>query len=201
MPLSFFKSPAKEELINQRITSIKSLLSASEAHAQQLFLNAFEQRVQEFKFTLSEELDEKQVVLEQYNRFTKTLYCCVKQPHFTEYYSDNYLNINYFPIGLLDMEPRNPLLVNTSIIAITLGLLLLAGSIPAFIFNPVLGIIAVASAISLAMPAAYILSLSSAPNVGKKKAEDKKLFLAAASLLVSEHPQDDEAYYDFKSFV
>lgn len=186
MNYPFFTPLIKEEYINQRVTHIKSLLERYGTHPKNLFLKRLDTRLNEFKISLKYESKEKNNILKQYNAFTKTLLFCLEKPYNAQLHINHYLDSPYFPVGALDMEPPNPLVQTIAISGLTLGLALLASSIPAFIFNPSLGAVAVALAITFLLPSLFNLCLPKSFDVGKKKVQDKELFLEAVDLVAPE---------------
>ena len=183
----FLFSPAltKQE-IDDKISRAINLLKNIHSKEKTLFLSELMSRISDFeKELLSEQFTtyEKEQVLIQYNRFAKTLFHCIKSPHNASASITYYHRFKYYPVGIEDTMKPNPLLQNSAIATMGIGVALLAATIPAFIFNPAVGAIFLSMAITLLFPSCFYLMTPESPDTTRKKAEEKTMLQLAAQLM------------------
>ncbi|MBL7478920.1 hypothetical protein [Legionella bononiensis] len=183
----FLFSPAltKQE-VDDKISRAINLLKNIPSKEKALFLSELKSRISDFeKELLSEQhsIYEKVQVLIQYNRFAKTLLHCLKSPENASAAIINYHRFKYYPVGIEDTMKPNPLLQNSAIATMGIGVALLAATIPAFIFNPAIGAIFLSMAITLLFPSCFYLMTPESPDTTRKKAEERTLFHLAAQLM------------------
>ena len=198
MHYALFMPVITEKDINQKLKQINAILEIHKSQAKNIFLETLKKRMQEFEVMLEDLPSDKEAILEQYYKFTKTLLLCLEKPLNSSFYINHYLNSLYHPVGILDFEPANPTLCIMAICGIILGTILLASSIPAFIFNPSVGAFAIALAMTFLLPSAYYLMLPHSLDINKKKQQEKELFLEAV-LLTTEADVHENTDYPYET--
>ena len=178
-----------KESIENRIISAKNLLNDINNSKKELFFMQLNSRISDFESALMDnQLNscEKNQVLAQYDRFAKTLYHCLNRPDGTSSCINYYHGLRYYPVGIHDTLKPNPLVHNLAMSATTIGLALLIGSIPAFVFNPVMGSILLSLSITILFPATFYLCIPESPDTSKKKEQERNLFQTGALLIKPE---------------
>ncbi|KTD51075.1 hypothetical protein [Legionella quateirensis] len=181
-----FSHVLTKQEVDDKISRAINLLKNIPSKEKVLFLSELKSRLSDFETELLSEqftIYEKEHVLIQYNRFAKTLLHCLKSPENTSASIIYYHRFKYYPVGIEDTMKPNPLLQNSAITTMGIGVALLAATIPAFIFNPAIGAIFLSMAITLLFPSCFYLMTPESPDTTRKKAEEKTIFQMAARLM------------------
>lgn len=193
-----FSSPPTRESIETRLECAMLLVSEIDMRYKEHFMNLLNNRKADFENELQNaplRTYEHQRILEQYERFAKTLVHCLEKPQRASEYITYYHRQRYYPVGIKDSIKPSPYHQAAALSAAGLGLLLLASSIPTFMFNPIVAIIMLAVGIALLLPSTFALLLPDSPDTSKKKEEEKVLFHSAAKLVspsLNFYPEVDE---------
>jgi hypothetical protein len=179
----FFNKKYTYASAKKLITEAKELLGNIKEKEKLEFLEMLQLRVDDFESVLQEEhsADEKEIIIEQYNRFAKTLHSCLSRPEYTFIYTLSYHNYKYYPIGV-EAQPE-PIRHNISLAAIILGLALILASLAAFAFNPTIGAILLPIGITLLIPGSFSFMTPGIPDCSAKKMEEKIIFETGAKLM------------------
>lgn len=142
-------------------------------------------RINDFEKALKENQDpfEREQVIQQYNRFAKTLHLCLSRPGFTTFYAMNYFKFRYHPVGINDAITPEPIRHNISLAATILGATLILASFAAFAFNPLIGAILLPIGITLLAPGCISLFIPDPPDTSTKKLEENIIFQTGAKLI------------------
>ncbi|KTD35274.1 23, 7 kDa protein [Legionella moravica] len=181
--------------VNQKINRAIHLLDDIHSKEKELFLSELRNRISDFEKELANDeisFDEKEQILIQYNRFARTLVHCMKSPDRASDSINYYHRFKYYPVGIEDTMKPSLLLQNSSIALLGIGVALLAVSIPAFLFNPAIGSIALSIAITMLFPSCFYLMTPESPDTTRKKSEEKHIFQQAAQLIKPELTFNDE---------
>lgn len=186
MPNVFFPYKITKHYIEKKIEQVRNILKNIELTKTHHVLLLLQQRVNDFTHELlSDEMSssEKELVLEQYHRFAKTLLRCMNNPPNTMDFINHYHEKFYFPVGVNDTSKPSVIAHDLAVAAVTLGISLAVGSLVAFICNPILGAIMLAVGVTLLFPSCYSRLIPESPGTIKKKEEEKELFQAAAQVI------------------
>jgi len=187
MPGFFFRNKMTKVDVVKKIDAAKKLLKDLANGTQDCFTGALQNRIAEFENELAKpenDSSEKELIMEQYNRFASTLLRCVKKPKQAQSAISSYhSSLQYYPVSIKDVERPNPTTQTIFTGAIALGLILLSASIPAFIFSPVIGAILISAALTCLLPSCLYFSTSDSMDTTAKKAEEKKIFEMAAQII------------------
>lgn len=190
-----FSPSISKSAIEEKIHAAQNLLININMRQKAEFLLQLAARISDFETELlSEQLspDEQVHVLAQYERFAKTLYNCMVHPERASLLIKYYHKTNYYPVGIHDTQKPSPTIQTMAMGAVAVGIALLAGTIPAFIFNPAIGSIMLSLAITLLFPSGFYLMTPESPDTAKKKDEEKNLFELGAKLINPELVFDEE---------
>jgi len=137
---------------------------------------------------------ERYRVMEKYKRFANSLHVCLSSPKNESLYAEYYFGNKYYPVGTFEIEKQDPLIIKVAEGGVALAIALILASIPAFVFNPVIGGILLAAAVSLLLPSIFTLMIPDSMNTEKKKAEETTLFECAAKLVQPLSNSNNVAY-------
>ncbi|HAT6979282.1 TPA: hypothetical protein F8R96_07445 [Legionella pneumophila] len=196
-----FSHHKSKESIDGLIEQAKQLLNHVEMKQKAYFLNLLTLRVSEFQNELESEASSTfntQQILIQYEKFAKTLLICIKQPERTSSAIHNYQKGFYYPVAVHDKIKPDPTIENVAKATVGIGLTLLFGSIPTFIFNPLLGVIMVSLAVTLLLPSGFCLLIPDSPDTTRKKEEEKRIFVEGAKLINPDAPFEE---FDEKTYL
>ncbi|CBJ12073.1 hypothetical protein LLO_1697 [Legionella longbeachae NSW150] len=186
MTMPFFQKNSHATAV-EKINAAKKLLVQKQLAEEQtdFFLDMLNARINDFETALKEkhEFYEREQIIEQYNRFAKTLFKCLSKPESTLFYTDNYHNSKYHPVGINDVIKKEPIKNNISIATAFLGAALILASLPAFAFNPLIGAILLPIGITLLAPACLYLLTPELLDTTSKKLEEKIIFQTGAKLI------------------
>lgn len=187
MPTPLFTPKVSKKMVDHIIIQATSLLANIEQTKKETFLFLLEERISDFKNSLSDNkisLSEKDLILEQYSRFAKTLYQCLQHPKGAAGSINFYFNKQYYhPVGITEIQPPEPTTQNITKAAAGIGMAILASSTPAFVFNPAIGALLFAIAITLLFPSCLTLLSPDSLDTTKKQEEETMIFLEGALLL------------------
>lgn len=187
--VSFFRS--RIDVINRNIQEAKELINALKSISaldKQAFNDVLDLRLEDFDKALQDEQCdnlEKSQILAQYERFTKALLDCLHSPLTMDRTTKRYQSQKYYPVGITDKEQPNPYIQKISIAALIVGITLLCGAIPAFIFNPLFGVALVAVAITALLPSCFFIALPDSLDTTIKKSQERIIFETGAELMVN----------------
>ncbi|KGP63604.1 hypothetical protein EP47_06510 [Legionella norrlandica] len=181
-----FHSYKSQESIDQLIDYAESLLADIDIKKKTSFLTLLKLRVAEFQKELSNKTlntYDKQQTLSQYEKFAKTLISCMERPQSASLAISHYHNNFYYPVGVQDKIHLSPEVKQAALAAVGISMALLIGSIPAFVFNPLIGTIMLSLAITLLLPSSFCLLTPDSPDTTRKKEQEKLIFKEGAKLI------------------
>lgn len=205
MTFFFTATPSEEEIynllgkVNMAIKANMAISKASSFDQNHIFLQKLSLRLSEYKNELTQinlATVEKDRILIQYHKFSKTLLNCIENPNNAANSIAHYMNGRYYPVGISEYTKPDPLLMDISWGALGVGIALLLSSIPAFVLNPVLGAVMLATATTILLPSIFCLLAPESPDVLKKKDEEKELFIKATQLINPSVVFDDQDHLD-----
>ncbi|KTC93961.1 hypothetical protein [Legionella cincinnatiensis] len=171
----------------EKINAAKNLLAQKQLTEEQteFFFEMLNARINDFETALKKNLEsyEREQIIDQYNRFAKALFHCLSKPESTLFYTNNYHNFKYYPVGINDVIKKDPINQNISIATAVLGAALILASLAAFAFNPLIGAILLPIGITLLAPACLYLLTPESLDTTSKKLEEKIIFQTGAKLI------------------
>lgn len=198
MGLILFPSSSTPKSAEKNLDSAVSLLKNIEPSRKKYFLELLQNRKNDFENELSKTnitSFERQMIVDQYSRFAKTVLHCIETPENAPGSIDYYFRQRYYNVGITDTIKPNPVTRSIAIGITGIGVALLIGAIPAFFVNPLVSLIMVAVAISILLPSTFALLIPDSPDTAKKKEEEKLLLQEGAKLVKPEltfRPSFDE---------
>ncbi len=184
--MPFFAPQPTLELVEARIANAQSIIKNANAKDTSLFDGLLINRMEEFRKELQNDQNypaEKANILRQYHRFAKTLQQCLEHPQTAASAIRSYLNYEYYPVYIVDIEKPNPTAQKIMRGTLGTGIGLLIGSIPAFCFNPIIGVILISLAVTCLLPSTLYLISPDSKDTSIKKDEEKILFQESAKLI------------------
>lgn len=171
----------------EKINAAKNLLMQKQLTEEQteFFFDMLNARINDFETALKEKQEsyEREQIIEQYNRFAKTLFHCLSKPQSTLFYTNNYHNQKYHPVGINEVIKKEPIKQNISIATAVLGAALILASLASFAFNPLIGAILLPLGIMLLAPACLYLLTPEPLDTTPKKLEEKIIFQTGSNLI------------------
>lgn len=181
--MSFFQKTITKESIDDIFKEIYEIISKKPNEDKSVLIQLLNSRKKEFddEFIAT---PSDQLLLSQYRHFAKAINNCLRHPFQASSYIDHYLTrFDYYPVHITNVEKPNPFTRNLVIGAVSLGVALLLGAIPAFVFNPVIGAVLIAAAITCLLPSAlYYFAPDSLDTTAKK--EEERIILESAARLI-----------------
>lgn len=195
-----FHHHKSQESVDEMINHAKKLLINVDIEQKTHFLRLLNLRVIEFQTELNKaSLDsyDKELILTQYEKFAKTLLICMEYPVRASSAIYYYHNRIYYPVAIQDKMKPEPIVQKIAITTVSICIALLIGSIPSFIFNPLIGALMVSLAVTLLLPSSFCLLVPDSPDTTKKKAQEKRIFEEGAKLIDPDVilEEFDENYY------
>lgn len=190
----------------EKINAAKNLLVQKQLEEEQteFFFDMLNARINDFETALKEKHEsyERDQIIEQYNRFAKALFHCLSKPESTLFYTNNYHNQKYHPVGINDVIKKDPIKQNIAIATAILGAALILASLAAFAFNPLIGAILLPVGITLLAPACLYLLTPELLDTTSKKLEEKIILQTGANLInpsvkIDEMQEFDTSMYPF----
>lgn len=196
MPYNLFSAKETQLSVEKKISDALDLLVDVNETDKNTFLQLLTARMKDFQSELEknkESPSEKQLILEQYNRFAKTLNLCISQPFKTSRHVYSYHTFKYIPVGIDDLEKPNAITQTLLGAAFGLGLVLLVAAIPAFFFNPIAGAVLIAAAFTCLLPSILYFLTPESKDTSVKKEEERLIFQEAAKLILPDLIFDNTA--------
>jgi len=117
----------------------------------------------------------------QYERFASTLNDCSNHPKKLKSATEAYFK-SYYCVGIMDLEPKNPILVRLAEGTAGLGLALLCTAIIGLLFHTIISAKILALSLTLLIPASFSLLTPASPDTTKMQDFEKNIFQSAAEL-------------------
>jgi hypothetical protein len=197
--MHFFTQNYTRETARKKIELTKQLLMKIDDEDKAIFLEMLQQRINEFETALQENQDpaEEDQIIQQYNRFTKTVHLCISRPKTASFYIGTYQNFRYYPVGINDTPTPDLIRRPISLTGAIFGAALILASCVAFAFNPLIGAILLPIGIAILALSCASLFLPDSPDTSSKKTEEKIIFETGAKLIdplltFDEMPEYDE---------
>lgn len=185
----FFTAPIPtqddiENKINDALTFLKKNEVSDETSA--FFRQLLNARMAEFQQELGNMENnsaEKDLILQQYNRFARGLYGSMHSPSSTSSNITSYHNYRYYPVHIKDIEKPNPTTQKLMVAAVAVGSALLTTAAVTFVFNPVIAAILLAVALTCLLPTGLYYITPDSKDTAAKKAEESLIFQEGAKLI------------------
>jgi hypothetical protein len=194
----FFIHHYTPETARKKIDLAKQLLVHIDNENKNIFLEMLQQRIDEFETAMEKNQDpgETDQIIQQYNRFAKTLHQCISRPQAASYYIGSYQNFKYYPVGIDDTPTPDPVRRAISLTGAILGATLILASCIAFAFNPLIGAILLPIGIILLATSCASLFFPDSPDTSAKKLEEELIFQSGVKLLDPALTFDEMPEYD-----